>query len=98
VYEAFLDPRQRTGSGFSPIAKAAQLIFTLTSGGASLADAERLSQDRVLMRLLGSDKSAEQTALGKWLITPALAVLSVDKSLKRLSSSSPSRSPTKAGC
>jgi len=37
-----LDPRKRTGAGFSPVANLAQLLFTLTSGGASLADAERL--------------------------------------------------------
>lgn len=65
--EASLDPRRRTGSGFSPVAKVAQLLFTLTSGGASLADAERLGQDRVLMQLLGLDKCADQTTLGEWL-------------------------------
>ena len=62
-----LDPRKRTGAGFSPVANAAQLLFTLTSGGASLADAERLGQDRVLMHLLGLDKGADQTTLGQWL-------------------------------
>src|SRR5664279_1132244 len=62
-----LDPRKRTGAGFSPAANAAQLVFTLTSGGASLADAERLGQDRVLMHLLGLVKGADQTTLGEWL-------------------------------
>src|ERR1035437_1470261 len=62
-----LDPRKRTGAGFSPVANAAQLLFTLTSGGASLADAARLGQDRVLMHLLGLDKGADQTTLGQWL-------------------------------
>src|SRR5216684_914220 len=65
--EPSLDPRTRTSSGFSPVANVAQLIFTLTSGGASLADAERLGQDRVLMRLLGLEKGADQTTLGEWL-------------------------------
>jgi hypothetical protein len=65
--EPSLDPRQRTGAGFSPVANLAQLLFTLTSGGASLADAERLAQDRVLMQLLGLDKGADQTTLGEWL-------------------------------
>jgi hypothetical protein len=65
--EPSLDPRQRTGAGFAPVAKVAQLLFTLTSGGASLADAERLGQDRVLMSLLGLDKGADQTTLGEWL-------------------------------
>ena len=65
--ESTLDPRKRTGSGFSPVANVAQLLFTLTSGGASLADAERLGQDRVLMQILGLDKGADQTTLGEWL-------------------------------
>jgi hypothetical protein len=62
-----LDPRKRTSSGFSPVAHIAQLIFTLTSGGASLADAERVGQDRVLMDLLGLERGADQTTLGEWL-------------------------------
>jgi hypothetical protein len=65
--EPSLDPRKRTGAGFSPVAIVAQLLFTLTSGGASLADAERLGQDAVLMRLLGLEKGADQTTLGEWL-------------------------------
>ena len=65
--EPSLDPRQRTGSGFSPELKVAQLIFTLASGGVSLADAERLGQDTVLTQLLGLDKCADQTTMGEWL-------------------------------
>ena len=60
-------PRKRTGAGFSPVANVAQLLFTFTSGGASLADAERLGQDRVLLHLLGLVKGADQTTLGEWL-------------------------------
>jgi len=65
--EPSLDPRKRTGAGFSPVANIAQLIFTLTSGGASLADAERVGKDRVLMDLLGLEQGADQTTLGEWL-------------------------------
>jgi hypothetical protein len=65
--EPSLDPRKRTGAGFSPVANVAQLLFSLTSGGASLADAERLGEDRVLMDLLGLQKGADQTTLGQWL-------------------------------
>jgi len=65
--EAALDPRQRQNVGFTPAANIAQLIFTLTSGGASLADAERMGDDRVLMDLLGLEKGADQTTLGEWL-------------------------------
>ena len=62
-----MDPRKRTGAGFSPVANIAQLIFTLTSGGASLADAERVGKDRVLMDLLGLERGADQSTLGEWL-------------------------------
>jgi hypothetical protein len=65
--EPSLDPRKRTGAGFTPAANFAQLLFTLTSGGASLADAERLGGDTVLMELLGLEKGADQTTLGQWL-------------------------------
>jgi hypothetical protein len=65
--EPSLDPRKRTGAGFSPVANIAQLIFTLTSGGASLADAERVGKDRVLMDLLGLEQGADQSTLGEWL-------------------------------
>lgn len=65
--EPSLEVRKRTGAGFSPVANLAQLLFTLTSGGASLADAERLGQDRVLMKLLGLAKGADQSTLGEWL-------------------------------
>ena len=62
-----LDPRTRKDQGFSPRAVVAQLLFSLTSGGISLADAERLGQDPVLLELLGLDKGADQSTLGEWL-------------------------------
>lgn len=65
--EPALEVRKRTGAGFSPVVIFAQMFFTFTSGGASLADAERLSLDRVLMHLLGFEKGADQTTLAEWL-------------------------------
>jgi len=65
--EPSLEVRKRTGAGFSPEAMVAQLLLTLSSGGASLADAERLGKDRVLMALVGLAKGADQTTLGEWL-------------------------------
>jgi len=62
-----LEVRKRTGAGFSPVAIVAQLLFSFTSGGASLADAERLGADAVLMSLLGLDKGADQTTIAEWL-------------------------------
>ena len=62
-----LDSRTRKGAGFAPSGWLSQLLFTLTSGGVSLADAERLGQDRVLLDLVGLDKAADQTTLGEIL-------------------------------
>lgn len=64
-----LDPRKRTGAGFAPEAISAQLLFTLSSGGVGLADAERTGKDRVLMGLVGLEKGADQSTLGEWLRT-----------------------------
>lgn len=65
--EPALEHRKRTGAGFAPVANITQLLFTFTSGGASLADAERLGEDRVLLDLVGLEKGADQTTLGEWL-------------------------------
>jgi hypothetical protein len=65
--EPALAVRKRTGAGFSPVAVVAQLLFAFTSGGASLADAQRVGKDRVLMALLGLARGADQTTLGEWL-------------------------------
>src|SRR3974390_760389 len=65
--EPALEVRKRTGAGFSPVAIVAQVLFSFTSGGASLADAERWGADRVLMSLLGLDKGADQTTIAEWL-------------------------------
>jgi len=65
--EPSLEVRKRTGAGFSPVAVVAQLLFAFTSGGASLADAQRMGKDRVLMNLLGLPKGTDQSTLGEWL-------------------------------
>jgi len=62
-----LDRRRRKSSGFAPSAMVAQLIFTLTSGGHSLADVERLGRDRVLMELVGLAKGADESTVGEFL-------------------------------
>jgi hypothetical protein len=67
-----IDPRTRKGSGHDPEAMAAQIIFTLTSGGATLADAERIGHDAVLLESVGLDKVADQTTLGEWLRAQSL--------------------------
>ena len=62
-----IDPRKRKSSGHDPEAMAAQIIFSLTSGGSTLADAERIGQDAVLLESVGLEKVADQTTLGEWL-------------------------------
>src|SRR5208283_4851517 len=57
--EPALEVRKRTGAGFSPVAVIAQFLFAFTSGGASLADAERMGKDRVLMALVGLAQGAD---------------------------------------
>jgi hypothetical protein len=64
---AGLDPRTRKGAGHDAEALAAQIVFTLTSGGSTLADAERIGQDAVLLESVGLEKVADQTTLGEWL-------------------------------
>jgi len=64
---AGIDSRKRKGAGFTPEAICAQLLFTFTSGGAGLADAERLGRDEALMGLVGLEKGADESTLGEWL-------------------------------
>ena len=62
-----LDNRRRKGAGYTPLALVSQLVFSLVDGGCSLADAERIGQDAVLMESLGLDRAADQSTLGEWL-------------------------------
>ena len=62
-----LDPRTHKGKGYDPVVYVAQVLFCLTSGGVSLADAERLDEDGSVKALLGLEKCPDQTALGQWL-------------------------------
>ena len=65
--EPALDRRRDKTRGFSPEVMAAQMIVSLCCGGASLADAERLGQDKGLKKALGVVRFADQTQLGEWL-------------------------------
>jgi len=64
---AALEVRQHKGKGYDPVVYAAQTLFCWTSGGVSLADAERLDEDASLKEMLGLEKCPDQTALGQWL-------------------------------
>src|SRR6202012_234198 len=45
----------------------AQLIYSLTSGGGSLADAERLNEEPLAKGLARVSNFADQTTIGQWL-------------------------------
>ena len=62
-----LDPRIRTSHGYSPELLVAQLLYCFCSGGASLADAERLNDEPLVRQLARVERFADQTQLGEWL-------------------------------
>ena len=62
-----LDPRSRTTHGYSPELIVAQLLYCFCSGGASLADAERLNDEPLARQLARVKHFADQTQLGEWL-------------------------------
>ena len=62
--ERALDPRTHRGKGFAPEVYVTQLLYCFTSGGVSLADAERLNEDGPLKEFLGIGKFPDQTAVG----------------------------------
>lgn len=64
---SLIDPRKRKGSGFGPDAIVAQFIYCFASGGASLADTERLEEDSLARRLARMEAFADETTLGQWL-------------------------------
>lgn len=62
-----LDPRTRTTHGYDPDLIVAQLLYCFCSGGASLADAERLNAEPLVRQLARTARFADQTQLGEWL-------------------------------
>lgn len=62
-----IDPRIRTTHGYSPELIVAQLLYSFCSGGASLADAERLNDEPLVRQLARAKNFADQTQLGEWL-------------------------------
>ena len=65
--EPALDPRTHKGRGYGPVVYVTALLFSFTSGGDSLVDAERLEDDESLKLLLGVKKLPDQSAIGEWL-------------------------------
>jgi hypothetical protein len=62
-----IDPRVRTTHGYSAELIVAQFLYSFCSGGASLADAERLNDAPLARQLARVTQFADQTQLGEWL-------------------------------
>lgn len=62
-----LDPRQRKTQGYGAELLVAQVLYSLCSGGASLADAERLNEEPLAKLLARVPAFADQTTVGEWL-------------------------------
>lgn len=62
-----LDPRTRTTHGYAPELIVAQFLYCFCTGGASLADAERLNDEPLVRQLARVAHFADQTQLGEWL-------------------------------
>jgi hypothetical protein len=63
--ELALDSRTHTGKGYTPLVYVTQLLHSFTSGGVSLADAERLNEYEPFKAFLGVEKLPDQTAIGE---------------------------------
>jgi len=62
-----IDPRVRTSHGYSPDLIVAQWLYSFCSGGASLADAQRLKDEPLARPLARVNQCADPTQLGEWL-------------------------------
>jgi hypothetical protein len=62
-----IDPRVRTSHGYAPEVIVAQFLYCFCTGGASLADAERLNEEPLARQLARVEHFADQTQLGEWL-------------------------------
>jgi hypothetical protein len=80
---AALDPRKRKGRGFGPEVMCAQIIYTLCSGGESLADSEELNDEPLVREFSGIERFADQTTMGEWLRAQTLESLAELRALNR---------------
>ena len=62
-----LDPRTHTYKGFEPCVYVYGVLFSLTSGGCTLAAVEELDGDAALKAYLGVKKFPDQSTVGEWL-------------------------------
>ena len=65
--EPDLDPRKDKSKGYDPKVYVATFLFGFSTGGASMADFERLNDEPGLKRFLGVKRFPDETTLGQWL-------------------------------
>jgi hypothetical protein len=65
--EPALDARKVLNKGYDPVVYVATFLFGFASGGASMADFEKLNDEPGLMRFLGIKRFPDETTLGQWL-------------------------------
>jgi len=65
--EEALDPREHRHKGYDPCVYVAAVLFSLTSGGCTLADVEELNADEALKTLLGVKRFPDPSSVGEWL-------------------------------
>ena len=67
-----IDPRVRRTHGYSPELTVAQLLYCFCSGGASLADAERLNNEPLVRQMARVQRFADQLSWLRFVVTPDL--------------------------
>lgn len=65
--EQALESRKDTSKGYDPMVYVATFLFGFASGGASMADFERLNDEPGLKRFLGIKRFPDETTLGQWM-------------------------------
>jgi hypothetical protein len=65
--ESSLEARKDTSRGYEPVVYVATFLFGFASGGASMADFERLNDEPGLKRFLGIKRFPDETTLAEWM-------------------------------
>jgi len=65
--EPALESRKDRSKGYDPVVYVATFLFGFASGGASMADFERLNDEPGLKRFLGIKRFPDETTLGQWM-------------------------------
>jgi hypothetical protein len=64
---AALDPRKDTHKGYDPEVYVTGIVYALCSGGCTLSEVERLSEDEALKACLGVKRFPDESSVGEWM-------------------------------